>query len=183
MPGGISGQQYASSSSAIDQILLVPYADQTGRYLLHISTELGHTKELYRRLRQPPLRPPAWVFGPVWTILYGMMGYAAHHATTSVTVLTPGTAVASSQALYTAQLVLNLLWMPLFFGVRKPGWALADIVALGGTLGRLMATWWNIDRTAFWMMLPYAGWLCFATYLNVSVGWLNKWDFDSRDGR
>ncbi|RHZ60782.1 hypothetical protein CDV55_106330 [Aspergillus turcosus] len=143
----------------------------------------SHTKELYRHLRQPPLRPPAWVFGPVWTILYGMMGYAAHHATTSATVLTPATAVASSQTLYTAQLVLNYLWMPLFFGVRKPGWALADIVVLGGTVGKLMAIWWDIDRTAFWIMLPYAGWLCFATYLNVSVGWLNKWDFDSRDGR
>ncbi|KAF4179709.1 hypothetical protein CNMCM7927_001762 [Aspergillus lentulus] len=143
----------------------------------------SHTKELYSRLRQPPLRPPAWVFGPVWTILYGMMGYAAHHATTSATPLTPATAVASSQALYTTQLVLNCLWMPLFFGARKPGWALADMVVLGGTVGKLMAMWWDMDRAAFWMMLPYAGWLCFATYLNVSVGWLNKWDFDSRDRR
>ncbi|KAF7181440.1 hypothetical protein CNMCM7691_000658 [Aspergillus felis] len=91
--------------------------------------------------------------------------------------------ITSSQTLYTTQLVLNYLWMPLFFGVRKPGWALADIVALGATVGKLMATWWDIDRTAFWMMLPYAGWLCFATYLNVGVGWLNNWDFESRDGR
>ncbi|RHZ51658.1 TspO/MBR family protein [Aspergillus thermomutatus] len=164
-------------------VLAVATPIGVGSLVGYLVNKLGHTKELYSRLRQPPLRPPAWVFGPVWTILYGMMGYAAHHATTSATLLTPATAVASSQTLYTAQLVLNYLWMPLFFGVRKPGWALADIVVLGGTVGKLMATWWDIDHTAFWMMVPYAGWLCFATYLNASVGWLNEWDFDSREGR
>ncbi|KAH1857257.1 hypothetical protein KXW75_008821 [Aspergillus fumigatus] len=164
-------------------VLAVATPIGVGSLVGYLVNRLGHTKELYSRLRQPPLRPPAWVFGPVWTVLYGMMGYAAHHATASTTLLTPATAVASFQTLYTTQLVLNYLWMPLFFGARKPGWALADTVALGGTVGKLMAMWWDFDRTAFWMMLPYAGWLCFAAYLNVSVGWLNNWDFDSRDGR
>ncbi|EAW12334.1 TspO/MBR family protein [Aspergillus clavatus NRRL 1] len=165
-------------------ILAVATPITVGSLVGYLVNRKGHTKQLYGRLRQPPLRPPAWLFAPVWTILYGMMGYAAHHATTTATLLTPASAVVdASQTLYTSQLVLNYLWMPLFFGLRKPGWAMANMVVLGGTVGKLMEVWWNTDRTAFWLMVPYAGWLCFATYLNASVGWLNGWDFENRDGR
>ena len=106
------------------------------------------------------------------------MGYAAHHATTTgLSSASPITRdlTASSQALYSTQLVFNWLWMPLFFGLRRPDLALVDILLLGGNVAGLMRQWWQIDPRAFWMLVPYAGWLGYATYLNVGVGWLNGW--------
>ncbi|PWY74432.1 benzodiazepine receptor family protein [Aspergillus heteromorphus CBS 117.55] len=144
------------------------------------------TKQVYSTLKKPPLYPPPWVFAPVWTILYGMMGFAAHHATVSGSINTYASSTilqdwaASSQALYTSQLMLNYLWMPLFFGLRKPGWALADILLLGGNVAVLMHSWWKHDRVAFWLMAPYAAWLGFATYLNAGVGVLNGWTIGGR---
>ncbi|KAL4914335.1 TspO/MBR-related protein [Aspergillus aurantiobrunneus] len=134
------------------------------------------TKPKYATLKQPPLAPPAWLFPPVWTILYGLTGYAAHHATVSTLEPTPS----PSQTLYTTQLLLNHLWMPLFFGLRKPGLAAADILILGGTVAALMREWWDTDRVAFWLFVPYAGWLGYATYLNIGVGVLNQWRVPER---
>lgn len=139
----------------------------------------GTTKAKYRQIRQPPLNPPAWLFPVVWTVLYPLMGYAAHHATATGTAQLPFASSSSStdttKALYTSQLVLNWLWMPLFFGLRRPDLALVDVLLLGGNVVGLMQAWWQTDRTAFWMLVPYAGWLGFATYLNAGVGYLNNW--------
>ncbi|KAE8415346.1 TspO/MBR-related protein [Aspergillus pseudocaelatus] len=142
------------------------------------------TKGTYKSLHKPAFYPPAWLFAPMWTVLYGAMGYAAHHATgagySALTSSSSSSTAAQSlgtnwETLYTTQLALNYLWMPLFFGLRRPAWALADILLLGGNVAALMHTWWKTDRTAFWLMVPYAGWLAFATYLNAGVGVLNKW--------
>jgi benzodiazapine receptor len=65
--------------------------------------------------------------------------------------------------------------MPLFFGLGKPGLAAVDILCLGGTVAALMRECWDSDRTAFWLFVPYAGWLGFATYLNFGFGVLNGW--------
>lgn len=82
---------------------------------------------------------------------------------------------ATSQTLYTSQLALNYLWMPFFFGLRKPKWALADILLLGANVGYMMSAWWRVDRTAFWLTVPYMAWIGFATYLNAGFGYLNGW--------
>ncbi|KKK12843.1 hypothetical protein ARAM_001188 [Aspergillus rambellii] len=131
----------------------------------------GGTKTRYANLQQPPFAPPAWLFAPAWTILYGLMGYAAHHAT----INSAEPYLSRGQTLYTTQLVLNHLWMPLFFGIRKPDWAAADILLLGANVGTLLQNWWSSDRTAFWLLVPYAAWLGYATYLNIGVGVLNRW--------
>ncbi|KAL4895906.1 TspO/MBR-related protein [Aspergillus ambiguus] len=137
------------------------------------------TKETYKSLRKPPYYPPSWLFAPVWTVLYGMMGFAAHHATitgfSTTASLTLRELTASSQTLYVSQLALNYLWMPLFFGMGKPSWALADILMLGVNVGALLRTWWKTDCTAFWLMMPYAAWLGYATYLNAAIGVVNNW--------
>ncbi|KAE8352198.1 TspO/MBR-related protein [Aspergillus coremiiformis] len=145
-------------------------------YLVHRKAK---TKNTYYLLRQPPFSPRAWLFAPIWTVLYGTMGYAAHHATVTASSAVTSTAAQSLgttwETLYTSQLVLNYLWMPLFFEFRRPAWALADIVLLGANVAALMHTWWKTDRTAFWLLVPYASWLAFATYLNAGFGMLNKW--------
>jgi benzodiazapine receptor len=106
------------------------------------------------------------------------MGYASHHATSlaSQSLLhAVHEANRAAQTLYTTQLGLNFIWMPLFFGMGRPATALGDMVLLIGNVSLLMANWWDGDRTAFWLMAPYLGWLGYATYLNVGVGYLNGW--------
>lgn len=142
-------------------------------------TTAKNTKQVYASIRQPPLRPPAWVFGPVWTVLYGTMGYAAYRATTSGLVH-PNPEIRTlalvGTTAYTCQLGLNLVWMPLFFGLRRPALALADIVTLTVNVGSLAALWSKWDPTAAWLMVPYLAWLSFATYITAGVGVLNNWD-------
>jgi benzodiazapine receptor len=107
-----------------------------------------------------------------------MMGYAAHHATATAAgslSLAVRDANETAQTLYTTQLALNFLWMPLFFGAGRPAAALGDMALLVGNLTLLLANWWTADRTAFWLMTPYYAWLGYASYLNVGVGHLNGW--------
>ncbi|KAG6010151.1 hypothetical protein E4U54_008423 [Claviceps lovelessii] len=151
------------------------------------STRPTGTRNLYASLKQPPLRPPPWLFGPVWTVLYGLMGYAAHRAyTTGLSALSsPATASLTrhSMTLYSIQLGLNLAWMPLFFGAKRPVEAAVDIVALLGLNGYLAYVWGSIDEVAGWLQVPYLGWLGFASYLCVGTGYLNGWDLRGKRGK
>ena len=83
--------------------------------------------------------------------------------------------------LYTIQLGLNLIWMPLFFGVKRPIEATADIVALVGINGYLTYLWSSIDSVAAWCQVPYLGWLGFATYLCAGAGYLNDWNLADKE--
>ncbi|KAF2467576.1 TspO/MBR-related protein [Lindgomyces ingoldianus] len=146
------------------------------------STSPDRTQRTYRALKQPPLQPPAWVFGPVWTALYATMGYTAYRAwTTGTTSFDPETVNLAKQGatLYSIQLGLNLIWMPLFFGIGRPIEAVADIVALTGITGYLAYTWGQVDPVCGWLLAPYLSWLGFATYLSASCGYLNNWDFST----
>ncbi|MCJ1351896.1 MAG: hypothetical protein MMC33_001880 [Icmadophila ericetorum] len=142
------------------------------------------TQKTYMAIKQPPLRPPPWVFGPAWTVLYGLMGYSAYRAwTTGMASLNPQTVELTKQGatLYTAQLALNLIWMPLFFGLKRPIEATADIVILTGVTGYLTYVWGQVDVVAGWALVPYLGWLSFATYLSAGVGYLNNWDISDKE--
>ena len=106
------------------------------------------------------------------------MGYASHHATTVASQsfsLAARDANTVAQTLYTTQLGLNFMWMPLFFRLGRPAAALGDLALLAGNVGALMFNWWTADRTAFWCLVPYAIWLSYAAYLNIGVGILNNW--------
>jgi len=146
------------------------------------STRPKDPQKTYTTIRQPPLRPPSWLFGPVWTILYGLMGYSIHRAylTSSSHIISsnPLSAVIfpATSALYTTQLALNLLWMPLFFTFNQPALALGDILLLGVSICGLTVNYFRIDTVAGYCMLPYLGWVGFATYLNAGAGYLNGWD-------
>lgn len=120
----------------------------------------------YKQLNQPPLAPPGWVFGPVWTCLYLGMGVASHLAYKA----------GSRSPLYSVQLILNFLWMPLFFGGSYTKLALVDCAALTGCVGLLMQQWWKVDRRAVYLLAPYLAWTGFATYLTEEVGRRNNWD-------
>jgi tryptophan-rich sensory protein len=124
----------------------------------------------YADLVKPPWTPPSWVFGPVWTVLYGMMAVAAwlvwirrHHQPVAV----PLTAFA-------LQLVLNATWSPLFFGLHRVDLASADLVLLWGVL--VVTVWLFLRRCAIagLLLMPYLLWVTFAAALNFAIWRLNR---------
>ncbi|KYG42866.1 hypothetical protein M433DRAFT_136894 [Acidomyces richmondensis BFW] len=161
--------------------ILLPIAAGTA---VGFSSRPKQVQNTYLALRQPPLRPPPWIFGPVWTLLYGLMGYSAYRAwNAGLTSLDAKKVLLAKQGatLYTIQLGLNLIWMPLFFKLERPIEATADIVALLGINGYLTYIWGQVDEVAGWCLAPYLGWLGFATYLCAGCGYLNDWNFKNKE--
>ncbi|MFC6286831.1 TspO/MBR family protein [Nocardioides sp. GCM10027113] len=126
----------------------------------------GSAAETYRNLEQPVFAPPAWLFGPVWTVLYVMIAVAgwlvwrSHGWDRALT-------------LWAVQLVLNMAWTPLFFGLREYGWALAEIAALWVAIAATAVAFRRRSRLAAVLLLPYLAWVTFAAALNAGIWWLN----------
>jgi tryptophan-rich sensory protein len=127
----------------------------------------GSVATWFPTLNKPPFNPPAWLFGPVWTTLYVMMGVAAWRVWRKAGWGTP-------LNLFAAQLALNCAWSFLFFGLQSPGLALLDIVPLLVLILLTIRAFWPIDRIAGGLLVPYAAWVSFATLLNASIWWLNR---------
>ena len=125
----------------------------------------------YRWLRKPRWTPPAWLFAPVWNILYVMMGVASW----LVWKLGWGkTRVREALALFAVQLGLNALWSIVFFGLRAPGLALAEIVVLWSLIAATFVRFYRLRPAAGLLLLPYLLWTTFAATLNASIWWLNR---------
>jgi len=123
----------------------------------------------YAKLAQPPLTPPGWLFAPVWTVLYALMGVAAW----LVWQQAGWRAARRPLAFFVLQLALNGLWSYLFFGLQKPGWAFFDIIALWLAVLATIFAFRRYHRTAGHLLLPYLLWLSFAVYLNLAFWLLN----------
>ncbi len=124
----------------------------------------------YKEFNQPPLSPPGWIFPVVWTILYLLMGYASYR------VLTSGAdpqKIHSALILYGAQLFLNFLWSPIFFGLQWYLVAFFVLIALWVLIFLTMRAFSQIDEKAGDLLLPYILWVTFAGYLNLGVYLLN----------
>jgi len=125
----------------------------------------GAVDTWYQGLNQPAFTPPDWIFAPVWTILYTLMGIAAyivwHNRDTFY--LIP----------FFIQLALNLLWSVAFFGFRSPNLGLVVIITL--LIGIIITTFFffRSSRAAGIMMLPYLAWTMYATALNIGIVLLN----------
>lgn len=120
----------------------------------------------YEALAKPPFNPPNWVFGPTWTVLYIMIGIAG--ARTFARDARSGAMVA-----WWAQLVLNFVWTPVFFTLQRPDLALAVIIALLLAIAGFIVLSWRRDRLTALLMMPYAGWVGFASVLNFEIWRLN----------
>lgn len=124
----------------------------------------------YAELVKPALTPPGFVFGPVWVTLYALMGVAAF------LVWRKGwrhPSVRTALFLFGAQLVVNALWSPLFFGLHAIGWALFDILILWLLIIGTIMSFYRVSLQAALLLIPYALWVGFATYLNASIWLIN----------
>lgn len=123
----------------------------------------------YAALNKPSFNPPGYVFGPVWTFLYLLMGISlfiiwkspqGHDRTNALTI-------------FFVQLFLNFAWSFLFFRFHQPGWALADIVLIWIGIITMIILFKKISRTAALIQIPYLLWVSFATILNAAIWQLN----------
>ena len=125
--------------------------------------------EWYAALAKPTWSPPNWVFGPVWSTLYVMMGIASW----LVWRLEGFRAARVALTLFLIQLVLNALWSFLFFGIHEPGIAFAEILVLWLVILATTIAFWMKSRPAGMLLLPYLAWVTFASVLNFELWQLN----------
>ena len=123
----------------------------------------------YPTLAKPAFNPPNWMFAPVWTALFFMMAIAAWRVWRRDGLRKARWAL----MLFALQLALNLSWSIVFFGLRSIGWALVEIVALLLAILATTLVFWQRDRVAGMLFIPYAAWVAFATVLNAAIWRLN----------
>jgi translocator protein len=126
--------------------------------------------EWFEQLAKPEWNPPGWVFGPVWTTLYILMGLAAwlvweQHGFRG--------AARTALGLFIVHLLFNAAWSAIFFGLQAPGLAFAEIVLLWGMILALVVLFWRLRPLAGMLLVPYLAWVTFAAVLNFSIWQLN----------
>ncbi len=125
----------------------------------------ANAEEFYTALEQPGWAPPSNVFGPVWTVLYALMGISAW-----LVWRERGWARArGALGLFVVQLMVNALWSWLFFAWHRGGLAFADIVLLLALIVATLIAFARVRKLAAWLLVPYLGWVSFAAALNWSV--------------
>lgn len=122
--------------------------------------------EWYAGLTKPTFNPPNWIFAPVWTLLYVLIAIAGWRCWERAPSVAP-------MRIWVAQLVLNFLWSPIFFGAHFMGLAFVVILALLASILTFMFASWRQDKVATWLFAPYVVWVGFATLLNGALWWLN----------
>jgi len=126
-------------------------------------------KTWYTTINKPSFTPPNWVFGPVWTGLYVLMGVAAWR----VWCKARPDQLRVPLALFAVQLALNLAWSVVFFGAHRIGGAVVVIVGLEAAILATMVAFRRIDGLAALLLVPYALWVVFAAVLNIAAWQLN----------
>lgn len=125
----------------------------------------------YKTIQKPEWQPPNGLFGPVWTTLYAMMGFAFYLVWKSTA---PVAAKRPAIALYLIQLVFNFFWSFIFFRQHQIGWALVDILVLWVFILLTIFAFARISKAAAWLLVPYISWVSFATLLNYAIYTLNR---------
>ncbi len=140
--------------------------------LSNAAVTAGGIRGWYAALAQPPGTPPNWLFGPVWTVLYVLLGVAAWLVWRRVDV-----GVDRKRAALRAwgwALAANALWSPAFFGLHRPDLSLLVIALMLGTVAMALQRFRQLQPTGAALLLPYLAWTIYAAYLNAGVWWLNR---------
>jgi len=147
----------------------------------------------YSTLTKSSLTPPSWVFGPVWTILFLLMGIALFIVWKNGWKVQNQLLIGQNKswnpwtkrfwsgdwqkgniiAIFYIQLVLNVLWSYIFFGLHQPGLAFFELLALWFSILYLIINFYRVSKTAAWLLLPYILWVTFAGYLNWAI-WIGN---------
>ena len=120
-------------------------------------------------LEKPLFNPPDWVFGPVWNVLFILMGVALY------IVWRDGKGEHRNLAFtfFGIQLGLNVMWSMLFFGLHEPAWAFIEILFLCCAIIATLSSFWRINKNAGALLVPYLAWILFAGILNIFIWQLN----------
>ena len=123
----------------------------------------------YQTIEKPSWNPPNWIFGPVWTTLYVLMGI-------SLFLVWKSSALHKRSAiiLFSLQIVLNFFWSFIFFKQHQIGLAFAEILALWSMILLNIFAFGRINKLAAWLLVPYISWVSFAAILNFTIWQLNK---------
>jgi tryptophan-rich sensory protein len=127
----------------------------------------GNISTWFVHLQKPSFNPPSWLFGPVWSILYFLIGISGG------IIWVHRHKLRGAFYCYAVQLALNLAWSFIFFGLHQLGWALIDISFLIIFVLLTCALCYKKNRLVSWLLLPYLAWICFAFTLNFSLWLLN----------
>lgn len=147
----------------------------------------------YATLEKPALIPPSWVFGPVWTALYFLLGVSlyivwaknwkiqnplldkTHKAWNKISerLWRGDWQKQNIIAIFAMNYLFNILWSAVFFGLKNPGLGFFVILALWTSIVYLIANFYRISKLSAWLLLPYLAWVSFAVYLNFSIWILN----------
>jgi tryptophan-rich sensory protein len=122
----------------------------------------------YVDLAKPSFNPPSWVFGPVWTLLYLLMGIALY-----LVWINKAKEKKTAFIFFGAQLFLNALWSVLFFGLKMPLLAFMEIILLWAAILGTIIYFYKIDKNSAYLLLPYILWVSFAAVLNFFIFYLN----------
>lgn len=130
-----------------------------------------NARDFYATLERPVWAPPGWLFGPVWTVLYVLMGVAAWLVWRARLPSNGATAASQRRGLrlFFVQLALNALWTWLFFSWRAGAWAFAEIVALGLVIAWVIVLFARVRGVAAWLLVPYLVWVTYAAALTFAV--------------
>jgi tryptophan-rich sensory protein len=134
-------------------------------------TFFTNSLDWYQTLQKPAFNPPNWVFAPVWTVLYLLIGISFF------LVWRKGLANAAGRtalACFILQLVFNALWTPIFFGAKQPLIAFADIVLLWLAIAATIVSFYKISKLSAILLVPYIVWVSFAAVLNAAICMLNQ---------
>lgn len=125
----------------------------------------------YRNLRKPAWNPPDWVFGPAWTVILGLAACAGVLAWVQSSEAEVHLRIA---VLYGVNIILHMLWSPLFFNLRRPDWAMIELPFLWLSIVALMLGLAPLSKLASLLLLPYLLWVAFAAILNLSIVRMNR---------
>jgi benzodiazapine receptor len=126
----------------------------------------------YRELRKPSWNRPNWVFGPAWTVILALAAWSGVLEWTDAVDNGPGRVVIL--ALLGVNMVLHMLWSPLFFALKRPDWALVEVPFLWLSIVALTLAVGRCSSSAVWLLLPYLLWVTFAAFLNLKIVRLNR---------
>lgn len=122
----------------------------------------------YMTVNKASFNPPNWLFGPAWTVLFFLMGWAFYLIWTN-----SAKEKSSAYWAFAIQFILNILWSAIFFGTKLPAWAFLEIIILWLAILWTILEFHKINKTAAYLLIPYILWVAFASVLNYYVWILN----------